>query len=266
MELLGGFWQAHWIIAIFILCFIAFLAGFVDSIAGGGRLFLVLGFLLVGLPPQVALGQEKIVSTLGTLASIRNFLRTSKIIWRIALFGIPFSLLGAYVGAELILIIPTEIIAKLLLILIPIGIILFVIPKDGKSNDENIHKSVYQGIGFFAMVALVCFIVGFYDGFFGPGTGSMFILAFHYLLKLDLISSSANSKLFNFASNIGALVAFVLAGKVIYEIALPLVLSNILGNHLGSNLAVKNGSNIIRKVLIFSMLSLFVSLAVKYML
>jgi len=259
MELLGQFWQEHWIFAILVLCLIAFFAGFVDSIAGGGGLFLVPGFLLVGLPPQVALGQEKIVSTLGTIAAIRNFLRESKVIWKVAVLGIPFSLGGAYVGAQLVLIISTQVLAKLLLVLIPIGIVLFLIPKN-----RQVKQAPIQGGKFFVMVPIICFCVGFYDGFFGPGTGSMFIIAFHYLLKLDLVSSSANSKLFNFASNIGALIAFVLAGKVIYEIALPLVLSNILGNHFGSKLAVKNGSEVVRKVLVFSMLSLFSSLAVKY--
>lgn len=259
MELLGQFWQEHWVFAILVLCLIAFFAGFVDSIAGGGGLFLVPGFLLVGLPPQVALGQEKIVSTLGTLAAIRNFLRESRIILNLALLGIPFSLIGAYAGAYLILLIPAEIVAKLLLVLIPVGIVLFLIPKDGRIGPEPV-----EGRKFLLVVPLVCFVVGFYDGFFGPGTGSMFIIAFHYLLKLDLVSSSANSKVFNFSSNIGALLAFVLGGKVVYAIALPLVLSNVLGNHFGSRMTIRSGSGLVRKVLVFSMLSLFASLGVKY--
>lgn len=261
MELLGSFWQEHWVFAIIILCAIAFFAGFVDSIAGGGGLFLVPGFLLVGLPPQVALGQEKIVSTLGTLAAIRNFLRESRIVWKVALLGIPFSLLGAYSGAHLILMIDPAIVGKLLLGLIPIGIILFLMPKN-----REIEQTPVSNAKLFMLVPLVCLFVGFYDGFFGPGTGSMFILAFHYILKMNLISSSANSKLFNFASNIGALIAFVIGGKVIYTIALPLVASNILGNHFGSLLAVQQGGTLIRKVLIFSMFSLFVSVGFKYVL
>ncbi|HGE8426384.1 TPA: TSUP family transporter [Serratia marcescens] len=117
----------------------------------------------------------------------------------------------------------------------------------------------------FTVVPLTCLVIGFYDGFFGPGTGSMFIIAFHYLLKMDLVSSSANSKTFNFASNIGALVAFVIAGKVIYLLALPLVACNILGNHLGSALAIRKGNDVVRKALVFSMLCLFASLGVKYL-
>ncbi|MBM9890234.1 MULTISPECIES: sulfite exporter TauE/SafE family protein [Deefgea] len=259
MEYLSEFWQEYWMLAILVLCLISFFAGFVDSIAGGGGLFLVPGFLIVGLPPQVALGQEKIVSTLGTIAAIRNFLKESKMLWKVAILGVPFSLAGAYLGAHLILLIPAEIVAKLLLILIPIGIVLFLIPKD-----KEVTQKPVSGRLFYLMVPLICFVVGFYDGFFGPGTGSMFIIAFHYLLKLDLVSSSANSKSFNFASNIGALVAFVMAGKVIYQMALPLVISNIIGNHFGSKLAVSNGSAFVRKVLVFSMLTLFSSLAVKY--
>ncbi len=260
MELLGAYWAEHWIFAIILLGTIAFIAGFVDSIAGGGGLFLVPGFLLVGLPPQVALGQEKLVSTLGTLAAIRNFLVNSKMVWKVALVGVPFSLLGAYLGANLIVSIPQETVGKIILALIPFGILIFLTPKD-----RPVQEHVLSHRMLFTVVPLTCLVIGFYDGFFGPGTGSMFIIAFHYLLKMDLVSSSANSKTFNFASNIGALVAFVIAGKVIYLLALPLVACNILGNHLGSTLAIRKGNDVVRKALVFSMLCLFASLGVKYL-
>ncbi|MFM2344312.1 MAG: hypothetical protein RLZZ210_922 [Pseudomonadota bacterium] len=261
MELLGMFWQEHWIMAISILSFIAFLAGFVDSVAGGGGLFLVPGFLLVGLPPQVALGQEKVVSTLGTIAAIRNFLRESKILWKVAIVGIPFSLLGAYLGAEAILLISPEIVGKVIVFLIPIGILLFLTPKD-----KEVKEHVLTNITLYTTVPILCTAIGFYDGFFGPGTGSMFIIAFHYLLKLNLVAASANSKMFNFASNIGALVAFIIAKKVLYLLALPLIISNIAGNHVGSHMALKKGSDMVRKVLIFSMFILFLSCTIKYFL
>ena len=260
MELLGSFWAEHWVFAILLLGAIAFIAGFVDSIAGGGGLFLVPGFLLVGLPPQVALGQEKLVSTLGTLAAIRNFLANSKMVWKVALVGVPFSLLGAYLGAHLIISISQDTVGKIILALIPFGILIFLTPMDRPVEEHNLSNAML-----YTVVPLTCLVIGFYDGFFGPGTGSMFIIAFHYLLKMDLVSSSANSKTFNFASNIGALVAFVMAGKVIYLLALPLVLCNILGNHMGSALAIRKGSEVVRKVLVLSMLCLFASLGVKYL-
>jgi len=254
MELLGAFWAEHWVLAIFMLGAIAFIAGFVDSIAGGGGLFLVPGFLLVGMPPQVALGQEKLVSTLG------NFLANSKMVWQVALVGVPFSLLGAYLGAHLIVSISQEAVGKIILALIPFGILIFLTPKDRPVEERELSSRML-----YTVVPLTCLAIGFYDGFLGPGTGSMFIIAFHYLLRMDLVSTSANSKTFNFASNIGALVAFVIAGKVVYLLALPLVACNILGNHMGSALTLRKGNEVVRKALVFSMLCLFTSLGVKYL-
>jgi len=257
MEFLVGFWSDHWIFAICILTLIAFVAGFVDSVAGGGGLFLVPGFLLVGLPPQVALGQEKVVSTLGTVAAIRNFIRDSQALWKVILLGIPFSLAGSYVGARTVLFIHPDILEKLLLVLIPVGIIIFLVPKNRPvQEDAGIRGSSF-------LVPLICFSVGFYDGFFGPGTGSIFVIVFHYALKMNLLTASANAKFFNLSSNVGALVAFVMADKVIYQIAAPLVIGNIVGNHLGSKLAIRNGSGFVRRVLVFSMIVLFLSLLVK---
>lgn len=153
-----------------------------------------------------------------------------------------------------------ETVGKIILALIPFGILIFLTPKDRPVAERELSSRML-----YTVVPLTCLAIGFYDGFFGPGTGSMFIIAFHYLLRMDLVSSSANSKTFNFASNIGALVAFVIAGKVVYLLALPLVACNILGNHLGSALALRKGNEVVRKALVFSMLCLFTSLGVKYL-
>ncbi len=141
MEILGAFWAEHWLLAVLMLGAIAFVAGFVDSIAGGGGLFLVPGFLLVGMPPQVALGQEKLVSTVGTLAAIRNFLANSKMVWQVALVGVPFSLLGAYLGAHLIVSISQEAVGKIILALIPFGILIFLTPRTARSRSANCHRA-----------------------------------------------------------------------------------------------------------------------------
>ena len=179
-------------------------------------------------------------------------------LWRVALCGVPFSLLGAYLGAHLIISIPQDLVGKIILALIPFGILIFLTPKD-----RAVEEHTLSNLQLYTLVPLTCLVIGFYDGFFGPG--SMFIIAFHYILKMDLVSSSANSKTFNFASNIGALVAFVMAGKVMYLLALPLVACNILGNHLGSALAIRKGNDVVRKVLVLSMPCLFASLGVKYL-
>ena len=113
-------------------------------------------------------------------------------------------------------------------------------------------------------IPAICFSTGFYDGFFGPGTGSFLIIAFYMFIGLGLVQSSATAKVFNLASNIGALAAFIMGGKVIYMLGIPLAAANILGNYLGSSLAVKKGANTVKFFLLLSLSILMISLIWKY--
>ncbi|WP_319535002.1 TSUP family transporter [uncultured Vibrio sp.] len=260
MELFGNDITFLILIALMVS---AFAAGFIDSVAGGGGLILVPSFILAGLPPQLALGQEKIVSTLGTIAAIRNFIRNKKVIWTAVATGIPAGLIGAYAGAQAILYFDPDTIGKIILFMLPFGIILSFIPKKNRNEDNSdpINKTVIL----FGVPAAV-FVIGFYDGFFGPGTGSFLILALHYLLRFDLVSASATSKLFNFSSNIGALFAFMIAGNVLYMLAMPLVAMNLLGNHVGSSSAMKYGDKLIQRTISVSLSLLMISLGYKFLL
>lgn len=240
----------------------AFAAGFIDSVAGGGGLILVPSFILAGLPPHIALGQEKIVSTLGTIAAIRNFMLNKRIVWTAAISGIPAGLIGAYLGAEAILYFSPDTIGKIILGMLPIGIVLSFIPKNSANSDQE--QPINKRIIFFGVPAAV-FIIGFYDGFFGPGTGSFLILALHYILKFDLVAASATSKVFNFASNIGALAAFMMAGSVLYILAIPLAIMNLLGNHMGSASAMKYGPKLIQRTISLSLTLLMCSLGYKFL-
>jgi len=247
--------------ALLALMLAAFAAGFIDSVAGGGGLILVPSFILAGLPPQIALGQEKIVSTLGTLAAIRNFMSNQRIIWTAAASGIPAGLIGAYLGAEAILYFDPNTIGKIILAMLPVGIILSFIPKNKCPADTQ--KPINRRIILLGVPSAV-FVIGFYDGFFGPGTGSFLILALHYMLKFDLVSASATSKVFNFASNIGALIAFMAAGSVLYALAIPLAVMNLLGNHFGSASAMKYGPTLIQRTISLSLTLLMCSLGYKF--
>nr|WP_319556651.1 TSUP family transporter [uncultured Vibrio sp.] len=260
MELFGNDITLLILIALMVS---AFAAGFIDSVAGGGGLILVPSFILAGLPPQLALGQEKIVSTLGTIAAIRNFIRNKKVIWTAAATGIPAGLIGAYAGAQAILYFDPDTIGKIILFMLPFGIMLSFIPKKNRNEDNSapINKTVIL----FGVPTAV-FVIGFYDGFFGPGTGSFLILALHYLLRFDLVSASATSKLFNFSSNIGALFAFMIAGNVLYMLAMPLVAMNLLGNHVGSSSAMKYGDKLIQRTISVSLSLLMISLGYKCLL
>jgi uncharacterized membrane protein YfcA len=238
----------------------SFLAGFVDSISGGGGLLLMPALLFAGLPPQTALGTNKFANTIGTSFALVNFMRSRKVVWRIASIGISFSLLGAFLGSKAILIFPNETVGKIIVILLPLAVLGVFVPKIKRvgSFDDLPPRTLYSRI------IPICFVIGFYDGFFGPGTGSFLIIAFYAFVGLDLLQASATAKVFNLASNIGALIVFIIDGKVAFLLGFPLALANIAGNYVGSTLAIRGGSKVVKAFLLVSFFILFISLFWKY--
>lgn len=242
-----------------ILSAVSFIAGLIDSIAGGGGLLLLPSLLLAGLPPQVALGTNKFASSIGTGTALINFILKKKVVWKIAASGIAFSLFGSFIGTKTILIFNNEIVGRIIIFLLPLAMIITLIPqKERATGNEPSRFDITVKIPF------ICLFIGFYDGFFGPGTGSFLIIAFYMFIGLGLVQSSATAKVFNLASNLGALVIFVLGGKVIFLIGIPLAIANIAGNYLGSNLAIKKGANTVKFFLLLSLTILMISLIWKY--
>lgn len=133
--------------------------------------------------------------------------------WEFALIGVPVALLGAYIGARAILFLDENLVGKIIATLMPFGLLFSFLPKKSASNLAQISR--FKRVFIFP---LSMFIIGFYDGFFGPGTGSLLILALHYVMSLSLTSASATVKIFNLASNLGAFVAFALARKMLFLI------------------------------------------------
>lgn len=254
----GSVIAKYLILGVFLLVIASFVAGYIDAIAGGAGLILIPAFILTGLPPQLALGQEKLVSTIGTVAAIKNFVKNKSVIWSVVPAGLISALAGAYVGAKVILLLPAETLSMVIVGLLPVGLIAATVKGKIKKSAENQVKTNFLAI------FVVCFIVGFYDGFFGPGTGSLFIIALALINKFGLLQASATSKIFNFSSNIGAFVAFAIAGKMAYLIGIPMIFGSLLGNHIGSIHAIKTNGEIIRKVLFFTVGIMMVTLSVKY--
>jgi len=253
----GSLIAKYFIIGLTVLIVASFVAGYIDAIAGGAGLILIPAFILTGLPPQLALGQEKLVSTIGTIAAIKNFIKNNSVIWKAVPAGLIFALSGAYVGAKVILLLPANALSLVIVIFLPVGLLAATIKGRVKAAEQSTSKTS------FLTVAVVCFIVGFYDGFFGPGTGSLFIIALTVINKFCLLQASATSKIFNFASNIGAFVAFAIAGKMAYLIGIPMIIASLLGNHIGSLHAIKTNGEIIRKVLFISVGVMMITLLVK---
>lgn len=254
----GSIIARYLVVGIILLMIASFVAGYIDAIAGGAGLILIPAFILTGLPPQLALGQEKLVSTIGTIAAIKNFIKNKSVIWTVIPAGLISALAGAYVGAKVILLLPAETLSIIIVGLLPVGLIAATVKGRIKESTDKPLKT-----SFFA-VFIVCFIVGFYDGFFGPGTGSLFIIALTVINKFGLLQASATSKIFNFSSNIGAFVAFAIAGKMVYLIGIPMIVASLMGNHIGSMHAIKTNGEIIRKVLFISVGAMMVTLSVKY--
>jgi uncharacterized membrane protein YfcA len=164
---------------------------------------------------------------------------------------------GSYLGARLILIIDEEYLRYLLLFILPIIAILVIRSKQFGETDRTDKYSKFQ---IFALSVITGFIIGAYDGFFGPGTGTFLILVYTSLIGFNLATASGNTKVVNLASNIGALITFIVMGKVVYAIGIPAAITGILGNWIGAGLAVKRGAKIIRPVFIFVVILLFLKL------
>ena len=239
----------------------ALLGGFIDAIAGGGGLITMPALLLTGVPPHLALGTNKVSSCVGTRVALGNFARSHLCsgVWP---GGAGLFPVGAYAGSILALYVNSEILGKILVGLLPVGMCATLLPK----KERECAPRPLEGARFWTLVPLVCLLIGAYDGFFGPGTGSFLILAFHWILRVGLIEASATSKVLNRASNFGAVVAFIWHGKVLWPLALAMTGGSVIGNWLGSRTAIRVGAKAVRRFLTVSLSLLLLTLIWQYFL
>ena len=245
---------------ILILSMVVLVAGFIDSIAGGGGLLTVPAYLFLGIPSHETLGTNKFVSCIGTSAAVATFIKNKKVVFKIVFIGIAFSIIGSVIGTETILHFSQITAGKIITLMMPLGMVAVLIPRKKIVSDELLLTKP----DLYIKTPIICFILGFYDGFFGPGAGSFLAIAFYIFVRLDLIKATGNAKIFNLASNFGSLITFIIAGKVIYSVALPLIISSMLGNYLGSLTAIKTGAGLIKIFLCFVLFMVFISLLMKY--
>jgi len=248
-------------IALPLLGLAGFLAGFIDSVAGGGGLISLPALLAAGVPAHVALGTNKLQSMCGTTFALFNFHRHAKVLWRIAAAGVPFSLAGSAAGARLALLIPPSVLGKVLVVILPPAALLMF-------SSRHLLRPTYgerhTGAAFWIPTIIACSAIGLYDGFFGPGTGTFLILALVLFSKIPLLNATATAKTFNLASNVAAFVTFLMAGSIDYAIGLAMAACNIAGNLIGSHFAIKHGHEFIRKLLMVAVALLFSYLVWKY--
>ena len=239
---------------ILIVVIGVFLASFTDGVAGGGGIISVPTYFLTGLPAHLALGTNKLSSCLGTAVSAGRFVRGGFVDWKLGLPSIALALYGAHLGTRLQLALDEHWLKWLLLIVLPL--VAFVVLRQKKLPEEAGEMPFARRA---AIVWAASFLIGGYDGFYGPGTGTFLVLIYCSLAKMDLRTASGNVKLVNLASNVGALATSLANGKVFIVLGLIGALASVAGHYIGSGMAIKNGSKIVRPVI----LAVLVMLAIK---
>jgi len=240
-----------------IVLVMIFLAGMIDAIAGGGGLISLPTYLFVGLPPHMALGTNKFSSFWGTLFATHRYLRNKMIDVKIALISAAAALMGSWLGTRTVLLIDPDFLNYILVFLIPIIAVITIVNQNlGKHNlSFGVHIHRKYGLGFLAGL-----IIGFYDGFFGPGTGTFLILFYALLLRYDYITANGNTKVVNLASNFAAVITFAASGKIYYALAIPAACFGIMGNLVGSKLVILRGNKLIRQIFILALALLMIKI------
>ena len=230
---------------------LAFLAGFVDSIAGGGGLISLPGYIMTGLPMHMVLGTNKLTSTMGTAVSTLRYAKEGFIKPKRVLPCIAMAFLGSAIGANLALLIPDGVFRIIMLFAIPTTALYLM---RGRSFDAN-EQSPFDARSIAVCMLIAC-CLGVYDGLYGPGTGTFFMIAFTGIARLTLNDAAGTTKAVNLTTNLAALIVFLANGQVWLVLGLVGGAFNMLGNYFGSKLFLQNGSSITRPIM-FVVLAIF---------
>lgn len=227
-----------------LLFALALIAGMVDAIAGGGGLITVPALLWAGLPPVAALATNKAQGVFGTFAATAGFLRRGAIDLRGSALAVVCTFTGAAIGALTVQWLSTELLARLVPVLL-IGFAIYFLLSP-RVSDLRSHRR----IGPVPFALLIGFGVGWYDGFFGPGTGTFFAFAYVALLGEGLRGATAHAKLLNFTSNLAALLLFSAGAHIAWDLALAMAAGQLIGGWMGAHLVLRHGTGLIRPVLV----------------
>ena len=227
------------------VCPLVFLAGFVDSAAGGGGLISLPAYYLAGLPPVLAAGTNKLSACLGTVASSARFLAGGKVRGWTALLAACGAFPGSWLGTLLLQHIPENTVRMMMLIIIPVVAAVVLMRRGQLGGVQRVPDGAVKPMSF-----LIGLTVGFYDGLVGPGTGTFLIILFTMLLGMEAVMASGTAKLVNLTSNVVSLVTLLASGQVLLALGLPAAACGVLGNLLGASMTIRKGSGFIRGMLV----------------
>ncbi|MGT3004692.1 TSUP family transporter [Pasteurella multocida] len=232
-------------INVLVLLFaVALVAGFIDAIAGGGGLITIPALLMTGMPPALALGTNKLQACGGSFSASLYFLRQRAVnlveVWLILLM----TFIGASLGTVLIQLVDSATIKKVLpFLILAIGLYFLFSPTLG--NEDRQKRISYLAFAFTAGLG-----IGFYDGFFGPGTGSLLSLAFVMLLGFNLTKATAHAKVLNFTSNVASLIFFLIGGQIMWSVGFAMMAGQFIGANLGAKMVLSKGKTLIRPMVV----------------
>lgn len=237
-------------LVIFGLFCVALIAGLVDAIAGGGGLLTVPALLATGMPTPMVFGTNKGSAVFGSGAALLRFWRARLIDSKRARMLFPLGMLGSLAGAALLLALDPKVLRPIVLVLLVVAgfIVAFVRPPPTQAGAPSKSAGL--------KTAILALVIGAYDGFFGPGTGTFLIIGFVVLLHLSLQEASANAKVVNFASNLAAMLILTWKGLVIWKLSIPMAAGQFIGGTIGAQLAVKGGDTLVRRVVLIVVLAL----------
>lgn len=230
-----------------IVCPLLFLAGFVDAIGGGGGLISLPAYLLAGLPMHQAIATNKLSSTCGTTLATGRFIRSGLVNWRLAVPTVLTAIAGSSIGANVSLGVEEAVMEGLVLVILPAAAFLVLNPRLFRDNGEN-RLELNRRTWITALVSAL--VIGFYDGFYGPGTGTFLIIAFTVFAKMGLKNANAQAKVINLTTNLTSLAIFLMDGQVLFSLGIAAAACNMAGGYLGAGLAISKGSRITKPVII----------------
>ncbi len=230
-----------------IVCPLLFLAGFVDAIGGGGGLISLPAYLFAGLPVHSAIATNKLSSTCGTGLAAGRFIRHRLVDFRLALPAVVCAVAGASIGTRISLHVSERVMKNVLFVVLPAAAFI-VLNKNlfqdrGTAAEENRRTYVVS--------AAAAFLIGIYDGFYGPGTGTFLIIAFTVFARMGMKSANAQTKVINLTTNLTSLVIFLIHGQALIPLGIAGAACNMAGNYIGAGLAMTKGEKIARPVILF---------------
>ena len=244
-------------VTFLIVCPMLFLAGLVDSIGGGGGLISLPAYLFAGLPVHMAIATNKLSSTCGTALATGRFIRRGLVDFRLAVPSVIAAVLGASFGARLSLRVSEDVMKYILFAVLPVAA--FFVLNRHLFRDDGQHSAAAD-----RKTLIVCsisaFVIGMYDGFYGPGTGTFLIIAFTVFTRMAVGSANAQAKVINLTSNITSLTVFLLNGQVLIPLGLAGAVCNMAGAWVGSGLAISKGVRIVRPVILLVLLLLLIKI------